>query len=557
MPTEALPQVAGLSDVTVKAARLWLAGPSEVSRIVGFEVPIGGLAIPYPDSKFCRVRLEEPFQAPGWKSAAKYLSPLGSANHLYLPPTLEKSVLADPKTPLVITEGEKKALRAVQDGIPCVATPGIWSWLGGESKGELLDSQRILPDFDRIVWRKRLVTLLYDSDISPAHTGYSAYQRLAKVLEARGAIVRVLTLPNVVPDGKTGLDDFLVHRGPDAFNDFLATAKSSPSLATIDAKALMATEFPLPKTVAPGLVPVGLTLLAGRPKSGKSWLVLHLSEAVASGKPFLGSIYPTQGDVLVCALEDNPIRLQGRLEQLLGGSAAPSHLEFATELPRLDRGGLEAIRRWLEEHPGAVLVIIDTLARVRPRSGRNGSLYEGDTDALAPLQKLALEFGVAIVVIHHTRKADAEDVFDTFSGSLGLSGVADALVVLTRKREGDRLHVTGRDIEQQVLGVKFDEETGLWTLNPGDHRRFSRLSPERARVLEVLQGSPKTPIEVARALGQRDSGAIRRLLGKLRDAGQVVRLGDGRYQPAPPAAVEDARTSDQSDSPAAREVMEF
>ena len=83
------------------------------------------------------------------------------------------------------------------------------------------------------------------------------------------------------------------------------------------AAALKHQTFPPIKYVIPELLPEGLSILAGRPKLGKSWMALDVCIAVAGGRYCLGEKKPVQGDVLYCALEDNPRRLQRRINKLL------------------------------------------------------------------------------------------------------------------------------------------------------------------------------------------------------------------------------------------------
>jgi len=77
------------------------------------------------------------------------------------------------------------------------------------------------------------------------------------------------------------------------------------------AAELVAEELQPVRWVVRGLLPEGVTLLAGKPKLGKSWLALGLGVAVASGGVALGTKPVDRGDVLYLALEDNPQRLQG------------------------------------------------------------------------------------------------------------------------------------------------------------------------------------------------------------------------------------------------------
>jgi RecA-family ATPase len=214
----------------------------------------------------------------------------------------------------------------------------------------------------------------------------------------------------------------------------------------ISARQLCAMRFAPLKFIVPKIIPEGLTILAGRPKIGKSWLVLLLGIVLSSGVAALGLDYgmtmPLKGSVLYLGLEDGKRRLQRRMTKLVGIRPEnwPEQLYLKTEWRRFDQGGLDDIRAWYSaakakgETP--VLVIIDTLAKVRAPGSSKSSPYQNDHDALAGLQRLAEELGIAVVVNHHDRKMDAEDVFDTVSGTLGLTGAVDTILVLAKKRRG-------------------------------------------------------------------------------------------------------------------------
>jgi predicted transcriptional regulator len=313
--------------------------------------------------------------------------------------------------------------------------------------------------------------------------------------------------------------------------EMIKAAPIKPPTPSINAADLMRREFPEPRFAVQDIIPEGLTLFAGKPKLGKSWLVLSVALAVASGGRAFGKIPVKQGAVLYLALEDSHRRLQTRLEQVLGDAPPPAALEFKTELPRLDDGGILEIQDWLESHPDARLVIIDTLARVKPRAAKNAQLYDADSDALKPLHRLALERGLAVLIVHHTRKAGADDVFDTISSSTGLTGIVDAMMVLTRARNEAqaKMSVTGRDIEEKDWAMRFDPVTALWTID-GDAKLFESLTPERRAVLEVLT-QPMTPAEIAKVLG-RDAASTRKLILGMKRSNLVKRLTDGKYQNA-------------------------
>jgi hypothetical protein len=192
---------------------------------------------------------------------------------------------------------------------------------------------------------------------------------------------------------------------------------------------------------------------------------------------------------------------------------------------------LEELDDWLAIHPEARAVFIDTLKMVRPRVTGNKGIYDADYEALEPLVPLSAEHRVSIVVVHHTRKLAAADPLDEISGSTGLSGAADGVLVLKRDRgRADAyLHVTGREIEEEAeLALRWDPDTVGWTL-VGDAAEY-RLNEERAEVLRVLEeaGEAMGPREVSDALGA-DYNATRQRLYHMGRSGEVQVVSRGRY----------------------------
>jgi AAA domain len=173
------------------------------------------------------------------------------------------------------------------------------------------------------------------------------------------------------------------------------------------AKDLLQHRFPEPRYAVPGLLAEGLNLLAGSPKLGKSWFALNTAAAIAFGGTALDKISVEQGETLYLALEDPPRRLQSRLRLILGPDPAPEGLFFETVWPQLLDGGCEQLGEWLGEHPNCRLVVVDVFAKVRGLVNGNVNRYEADYAAMASLKLLADRHGVAILVVHHTRKASA------------------------------------------------------------------------------------------------------------------------------------------------------
>jgi hypothetical protein len=175
--------------------------------------------------------------------------------------------------------------------------------------------------------------------------------------------------------------------------------------------------------------------------------------------------------VLYFALEDGERRIQRRLTKHFGAlrNTWPKRLKIANVWRRLDQGGLNDIREWCRSVEKPLLVMIDTLKKVRPPKRNGQSDYDADYSACEGLVTLAHEFhGLAFFVAHHDRKMDAADVFDTVSGTLGLTGGVDTIALLKRNAQGVTLHIQGRDLIEAVeKAVRFDRDTCRWRI-PGE-----------------------------------------------------------------------------------------
>ncbi len=339
---------------------------------------------------------------------------------------------------------------------------------------------------------------------------------------------RPLTYAEVYGDHRDGDDEYHEHHvlGGD---DGVVAGGGSERRTSWTAGDLLAADFPPPAWAVPGVIPEGLTLLAGAPKLGKSWLALNLAAAVAAGGRALGRVQVDQGEVLYLALEDPPRRLASRLRLILNGDAAPHGLTFETEWPPLADGGADQLDAWLAEHPGRRLVVVDVVARVRGQVDDRVNRYDADYHAMAELKKLADRHGVAILVLHHTRKAGAEDYLDTVSGTHGLAGAADAVAVMTRARTSADavLQVTGRDVEERSYALRFSPSIGTWTLLD-EPPEVLEMGDTRRRIHALLEDAgPMTPKQIAEALGL-DANTAKVTAWRMAEKGQLD-TADGQY----------------------------
>jgi AAA domain/Primase C terminal 2 (PriCT-2) len=295
--------------------------------------------------------------------------------------------------------------------------------------------------------------------------------------------------------------------------------------------------------VLPKFVPEGVTLLVGRPKIGKSWWVLDFCLACAGDRPVFGNMKAVHGDVLYLALEDKMRRLQRRIDKLMQTFNAewPKRLGLVASggWRRSDQGGLEDIDAWCKSVPKPVLVVIDTLERIRKPANGKTSLYSADYEAITGLQNIAIKHGIAIVVLHHDRKSESEDAFDTVSGTLGLTGAADTILMLKRRSTNIVLHARGRDIEESETAMQFDKATCRWTMI-GPAAEVVQ-SDQRGRVIGVLKsaGQPLSVTDIMNDAELPSRSATDTLLFRMVNNGMIERVGKGRYKI--PVAVNDTQ----------------
>lgn len=430
-------------------------------------------------------------------------------------------LLADRDAPIFVCEGEKDADRVAGLGlIGTSASEGAGSWtadLGHWFQG-------------------RVVYVLADND--PA--GKKHAQEVGRHLHGVAREVRVVHLPGLPDKGDVsdwieagGTADALVELAPRAAvwmpGGAVQNLQVLPAMPQgITAAALKSKTFKPVAWVIPGLIPDGLTMLAGKPKLGKSWLMLHAAAAVARGG-FVLDQKCAQGDVLYAALEDNQRRLRDRMAKVCPIGEWPERLTFWTDMQPLEEGGLDQLRAWAGTVESPRLIVIDVFSRVRRPQGAKESIYHADYLATAPLKRFADETGIAVVIVHHLRKmASDADPLDMVSGSTGLTGAMDTVLVLNRGSDGVTLYARGRDIEETEKAVEFDKRACKWSLL-GDASEV-RVSVERRAIIEALrsEGEPMKPAAISDVTGQVRGNTRRLLLSMARD-GEVTKLERGKY----------------------------
>lgn len=313
-----------------------------------------------------------------------------------------------------------------------------------------------------------------------------------------------------------------------------------PELTVYQASELYGAKLEHTPMIVPNMLPVGLSVLAGAPKRGKSWLSLALAVAVAGGGMFLGQ-QCRQGDVLYLDLESRKYRVQDRLAKLITGPAPP-RLYIAHDAAPLGDELYAQLDGWCKAVQDPTLIIIDTLGRVRAGGKKSSeNAYESDTRMYGGLQKWATSHSLAVLVVHHLRKVkDSDDWFDKINGSNGLVGAADTVFGLggARGEAVSKFMVSGRDIDGDYeMAIRFDG--GRWVLENAsgenwENERGFNTSPTIRGVYRLMQSTPSwqgTANDLRDAIVEATGEPIGQNASEVeKDLGQYAQLLYDRFQ---------------------------
>ena len=275
-----------------------------------------------------------------------------------------------------------------------------------------------------------------------------------------------------------------------------------------------------------------LAVLGGRAKSGKSWLVAQLAQALDTGRPFLGRAV-TPARALYLPLEDKRARLKRRAG-LLGWT--PATTTFRYKIPLLNDGdgqvgpGLQLIDQVARDFD---VILIDTLIATL-----DGKVSENDNTSMGAiinaLADIAHAAPCAIVVVHHTSKGMSDDVFNLLRGASAIRGAYDVGLMMDR-RQGEReavLHIEARDFQSGGLTIRQRDDGSGWDV-VGDAKVITQIRAGR-NVIAALEelGGDVTNEEIAEFL-QLTRQAVSQQLRLAERDGLVTRkagqyIGKGR-----------------------------
>jgi hypothetical protein len=305
---------------------------------------------------------------------------------------------------------------------------------------------------------------------------------------------------------------------------------------TISADKLQSIEFAPPDFIVDELFIPGCYLVVGKPKSKKSWLMLHVLLQVAKGGMVFGSLNAAKHEALYLDLEGNENGISQRLKLMhMLNETWPAGLHFGFS-ETWNLRGVEALAQldgYLTANPKVRFVVIDVLQNFREPADPRTPAYAQDYNAIKPIQRLAHKHNVVMCLIHHTRKAKSDDPFDEVSGTTGLTGAVDGTLIIKRSE---------KDKNATILETRFrnlpDKEpiTLIWDMYHNCHRIEDAdaveiiVGSERRRVLKCfIDGEPHDAGEIAAKVDKTTTN-VRMILGRLESDGYIGKIGRGKYQ---------------------------
>lgn len=285
-------------------------------------------------------------------------------------------------------------------------------------------------------------------------------------------------------------------------NGIIKPAEEIQQLSFIRADELDVMQLEKPFFVVEKILPCGLVIVASPPKYGKSWFVLDMCISVATGTKFLG-FKTNKCGVLYLALEDSNNRLQDRMKKVLNGRIAPKEFAMSIRAADLGHGLIKQLEDYLTKCPETKLIVIDTFAKVRADMKRGESAYTADYREAGQLKAFADAHKICLVLVHHTKKMrDIGDVFANISGTMGLTGAADEMIVMSKESRDDentKLSITGRDVEMQDYQMNFNKDCCRW------HVLGTADEVEERKAIEEYNENPLT-LTVRKLLSQNKDG---------------------------------------------------
>jgi len=340
--------------------------------------------------------------------------------------------------------------------------------------------------------------LILSSRVSDKDQKKDRYRR--RLLQRKSRAVSVAYLHD---DRK--IDDFINTLNESNVKSFIHQAHSDleiPSCLTemTDANVLFKYKTKETEFLIENMLPtIGVGILAGHPKSGKSWMALNFIKAILKEQSVFGE-FPTKSvGILYLSLEDNASRLKTRLQMVFGeDSPCVNNLVLKTYSEQFNQKTLEELRVFLQNNPHIKFLIIDPFQKVRPSPDKHSDAYQKDYKDMSDLKNLAEELEKIILLVHHLKKDKNSNESDlsSLNGSMGLSGSADSILILKRENQHISLKITGKDVEDRTVALTIDPESWIFSLDEAEQIAIQGLQGDILRCLRI-QNKPCRSKEIA------------------------------------------------------------
>ena len=428
--------------------------------------------------------------------------------------------------PLTLCNGEASTVVAQSLGMPVTCITG--------------GSEREIPEklLESLLEAYRgAIVVAMDCDTKGGNAGRKLYKQLTSVGYA-------VTVVNMNLEAKGDIADYLrlwspaeFYALPHSLGEAVEYMAALPR--TVSASELQKKDVPPLEYIIDDLMSTGCYLLAGAPKSRKSFLALHVALGVALGsRVFERFDVVNATGVLYLDLEMSENSVHRRVAGMMHGKTWPTnlHFGFGDDWPWRGTEAGDQLELWLDAHTDVRVVIIDVLAQWKEAVDPRTPVYTADYDALKKIQRIATRRNIAIIVVHHTNKTrmvKGDNPFDKISGSTGIQGAVDAMWLLTKDPDNQYntlLQMVDRNIhDTDKVELTWDDFLGAHAVDP-KLRLLQSTSAERRQIYDVLEaaGIAMTPTEIALEISKTPE-AVKKLLGRLVQDKLVEKTSYGRY----------------------------
>ena len=287
---------------------------------------------------------------------------------------------------------------------------------------------------------------------------------------------------------------------------------------------LMETEYKDTAWIVKDLLPPGLSLIAGKPKAGKSFLCLDMGAHIAEGIPFLGKA-SQKGEVIFISLEDDERIIRRNRGNLWNTKGIPN-LYYLTDFPK----GAQAITELngiIQSNPELKLIVIDIIGCIiQYVSGDQSNRYDFISHTLDQFKQILKGTDVSIMMVHHVGKKDYALSQDKILGSTAYQGKVDTFWILEDKGTAYSLIINGKVISgQQELSLTRGKDQPFSVILPPDP-----TPTEINKLLEFINSSNEAlgPKQISKIM-DKDTNIIGQMLYRLINQGLIAKLGKGQY----------------------------